>query len=240
MTVFDDETLMRRADGELSAQQADDVDAAVASDPATAGRLASFRTDRKTARDAFPIVPDPLDAELARLVASVGRKNSHGWIERLKAAFVPAQAPIWGGLATACFVGGLAVGWLVLGQNEPGFSVDPSGDITNAGLVKVLDQRLASDGADGQGRAVILTFRNADGQWCRTFQAGEAGVAGLACHHEGGWAMAALAPFKSQSGEVRTASSDTPAVILAAVDAMISGETLDGENEIKARAAGWT
>ncbi|QTC91676.1 hypothetical protein [Brevundimonas goettingensis] len=240
MTQFDDETLMRRADGELSPERAAEVDAAAAADPALAARLAAFRSDRTTAREAFPIAPDPRDADLMRMIGGGAKaKASSGWTERLKAAFAPQSAPIWGGLATACFVGGLALGWLGMRPTPEGFAVQPGGVIADAGLVRVLDQRLAADGADGQGRAIGLTFRDAEGRWCRTFQAGEAGVAGLACRRDGHWAVQALAPFEAGSTEVRTASSDTPAVVLAAVDATLAGETVAGEEEAKARAAGW-
>ncbi len=240
MTHFDDETLMRRADGELSPERAAEVDAAVAADPALAARLAAFRGDRATARAAFPIAPDPRDADLMRLIAGGSEaKAAPGWVERLKATFAPQSAPIWGGLATACFVGGLVIGWLGMRPTPEGFAVQPGGVIADAGLVRVLDQRLAADGADGQGRAIGLTFRDAEGRWCRTFQAGEAGVAGLACRRDGRWAVQALAPFEGSSGELRTASSDIPAVVLAAVDATLAGETVTGEDEAKARVAGW-
>ena len=97
MTGFDDEMLMRRADGELSPERAAEVDAAAAKDPVLAGRLAAFRRARTAAREAFPIGPDARDADLARLIAG-GEPRSPGWIGRLKAAFAPGQAPLWGGL----------------------------------------------------------------------------------------------------------------------------------------------
>jgi hypothetical protein len=46
------------------------------------------------------------------------------------------------------------------------------------GLVRVLDTGLAADGADAEGRAVGLTFRDQGGVWCRTFNAGDAGGRG--------------------------------------------------------------
>jgi hypothetical protein len=240
MTTFDDETLMRRADGELSPGRAGEVDAAAAADPALAARLAAFRGNRAAAREAFPIAPDPRDAELMRMIAGGStKKAAPGWAQRLKAALAPQAAPIWGGLAAACFVGGLAIGWLGQGATPEGFAVQPGGVIADAGLVRVLDQRLAADGADAQGRAIGLTFRDAEGRWCRTFQAGEAGVAGLACRRDGHWVVQALAPFAAASTEVRTASSETPAVVLAAVDETLAGETVAGGDEAKARAAGW-
>ena len=189
-------------------------------------------------REAFPLAPDPRDAELARLIAR-GPARPEPWTARLREAFAPRHAAVWGGAAAACFVLGLSVGWLGQDRTPEGFAVAADGGIADAGLVQVLDRGLAADGADARGRAVGLTFRDAEGRWCRTFQAGDAGVAGLACRDGEAWAMEALAPFRPSGAEVRTAGADTPAAVLAAVDAVIAGETLDAETEAQARDAGW-
>lgn len=240
---YDDEILMRRVDGELSPEAAAAIDAASAADPAVARRLAQFRGLRTLTREAFPAAPDPRDADLARLIAGVGTARPEPWTARLagglREAFAPRHAPVWGAAAAACFVLGLTVGWLGQDRTADGFAVAPGGAVADAGLVRVLDRGLAADGADAAGRVVGLTFRDADGRWCRTFQAGEAGVAGLACRSGEGWSLQALAPFEAAAAEVRTAGADTPAVVLAAVDAVIAGETLDAAAETRARDAGW-
>jgi hypothetical protein len=105
--------------------------------------------------------------------------------------------------------------------------------------VRVLDSGLAADAPDAAGRAVGLTFRDADGRWCRTFQSADAGVAGLACRGGDAWRLEALAPFQPAAGEIRTAGADTPPAVLAAVDALIADETLDAAAETRARDAGW-
>ena len=241
-TPFDDEILMRRVDGELTPEAAAMVDAAADADPALARRLARLRGLRALAREAFPAAPDSRDADLARLIAS-GAARPEPWPARLaggvRQAFAPRHAAVWGGAAAACFVLGLTVGWLGQDRGPAGFAVAPDGAIADAELVRVLNRGLAADGADAEGRAVGLTFRDVDGRWCRTFQAGEAGVAGLACREEDDWRMRALAPFRSSGSEVRTAGADTPEVVLAAVDAAILGETLDAAAETRARDSGW-
>ena len=245
MTRYDDETLMRRVDGELSPEAGAAIDAAAASDPALARRLDALRRVRSLAREAVPISPDPRDQALARLIAAGGpaTPSAAPLIERLRGAFQPRHAPLWAGLAAACFVAGLSIGWLGGGESDGGFTVDRSGVIADAGLIKVLDTRLTGDGADAQGRAVGLTFRDADDRWCRTFQSGQAGVAGMACREgqgeDGAWTLQALAPFSAPAGDLRTAAADIPAPVLAAVDAAIAGDTLDAAAEIEARDAGW-
>ena len=239
---YDDETLMRRVDGELPAEAAAAIDAAAVSDPVLAGRLEALRRLRTLAREALPIAPDPRDDALARMIAAGGRarpSTGGSLIDRLRAAFAPRHAPLWAGLAAACFVAGLSIGWLGGGVADRGFSVGSGGAIADAGLIRVLDTRLTSDGADAQGRAVGLTFRDTDGRWCRTFQSGETGVAGLACREGDDWTMQALAPFQASAGELRTAAADIPAPVLAAVDAALAGDTLDAAAEARARDAGW-
>jgi len=239
--TYDDEALMRRVDGELSPEAGAAIDAAAANDPALAGRLEALRALRTLAREAVPIAPDPRDQALARLIAASGpaHQTASPLIERLRAAFAPRHAPLWAGMAAACFVLGLSIGWLGDGEADSGFTVGRSGVIADAALVRVLDTRLTADGADAHGHAVGLTFRDADGRWCRTFQSGEANVAGLACRDADRWTLQALAPFSAPTGDLRTAAADIPSPVLAAVDAAISGETLDAIAEARARDAGW-
>jgi len=240
MTRYDDETLMRRVDGELSPEAGAALDAAAASDPALAARLEALRSLRTLARAAVPLAPDPRDPALARLIAASGpAKPAASLIDRLRAAFAPRHAPLWAGLAAACFVAGLSIGWLGGDRADSGFAVGRDGVLADAGLIKVLDTRLTADGPDAEGRAVGLTFRNADGRWCRTFQSGETRVAGLACRDDDGWTMQALAPFSAPAGELRTAAADIPAPVLAAVDAAITGDTLDAAAEARARDSNW-
>lgn len=236
---FDDEILMKRVDGELTPEAGAAIDAAAAGDPALARRLERMRGLRALAGEAFPAAADPRDAGLARLIME-GRRS---WMGRLAgglgAAFAPRHAPVWGATAAAAFVLGLGVGWLGRDRPPEGFALAADGGLADGALVRVLDRGLAADGADAEGRAVGLTFRDADGRWCRTFTAGQAGVAGLACREDAGWRMRALAPFRPSGSEVRTAGADIPEVVLAAVDAAIAGETLDAAAEGRARDAGW-
>lgn len=241
MTAYDDETLMRRVDGELTAEAGAAIDAAALSDPGLAARLDALRRVRALAREAIPVGPDPRDQTLARMIAASPRPAplAPRVMERLRAAFAPRHAPVWAALAAACFVAGLSVGWLGGGQAGGGFVVASDGSVDDATLIRVLDTRLTADGADARGQAVGLTFRDAGGRWCRTFQAGEAGVAGLACREGEDWKIRALAPYQPAPGDLRTAVADIPAPVLAAVDAALAGDALDADAEARARDSGW-
>lgn len=240
MTPLDDEILMRRVDGELDPREAARVDAAAAADPAATARLEAMREVRAIAREAFPMAADARDLDLARRIASAPVKASPlaGFGQVLAEAFAPRRAVIWGTLATAAFVGGLALGPLLGGRSDD-LRIDRDGTIRDSGLVQALDNRLTAQGPDPGGRAVGLTFRDGDGDWCRTFMARDAGVAGLACRDAQDWRLQVLAPLTSTASHVRTASSETPQAVLDAVDAVIAGETLDAAAEAWARDAGW-
>lgn len=241
MNLLDDDILMRRIDGELSPQEAARIDAEALADPEVAARLAVMRRLRETAREAFPVAADPRDQALARLIAA-GETQSRapfaGLFQAVADAFTPRRAALWGGVATAAFAAGVLLG-PYLGEGDRDLAVGAGGGLKNAGLVRVLDTRLAADGPDADGRSVGLTFRDDEGRWCRTFRAEEARLAGLACRQGEGWTMRVLARTEGASGEVRMAAAETPDAVLAAVDAVISGETLDATGEARARDAGW-
>lgn len=239
--TYDDEILMRWIDGELSPEEGERIDAAAEANPDLAARLKAMRGLRAAAREAFPVHVDPRDQALARLIGAADRVRPSpldGVRRALADAFAPRRVALWGGLATAAFVCGLLLGPLLGGADE-GLRIQTGGVLGDAGLVRVLDSRLAADGADDQGRAIGLTFRDSEGRWCRTFSARKAGLAGLACRQDNGWAMRALAPMAASTGEVRTAGAETPEVILSAVDATLGGETVDAAAEARARDNGW-
>jgi len=241
MSKIDDGALMRLIDGELSPQEAERIKAAALVDPAVAARLEGMRRLRAVASEAFPVAADPRDQVLAGLItakAAAPRFPLAHLGRALADAFAPRRAALWGGLATAAFVGGVLLG-PYFSEADRSLAVGAGGALADADLVRVLDTRLAADGADGDGRSVGLTFRDDEGRWCRTFRADESRLAGLACRQQDGWTMRVLAPSAGAPGEVRTAGADTPDAVLTAIDAAISGDTLDAAAEARARDSGW-
>jgi hypothetical protein len=98
-----------------------------------------------------------------------------------------------------------------IADRDAGLTLRPDRTVADAGLQRVLDRRLASDGADAQGLSVGLTFQDVDGRWCRTFQSERDGWGGLACRADEAWTVTALAALAPPDGEVRMASSETAA-----------------------------
>lgn len=241
MSTIEDDVLMRFIDGELSPREAERIKAAALINPDVAARLDGMRRLRAVAREAFPAAVDPRDQALIRLITAepaAPRSPLAGFGQALADAFAPRRAVLWGGLATAAFVGGVLLG-PYFSESDRSLAVGAGGALVDADIVRVLDTRVAADGADGDGRSVGLTFRNDEGRWCRTFRADGAMLAGLACRQQDGWMMRVLAPTEGAPGEVRTAGADTPDAVLAAVDAAISGDTLDAAAEARARDSGW-
>jgi hypothetical protein len=85
-----------------------------------------------------------------------------------------------------------------------------------------------------------LTFRDGGGRYCRTFRSGPDRLAGLACRDAGAWRVeTATAWTPAATPAYRTAGSDTPPAVLAAVDGALKGEVFDAAQEKAARDGGW-
>lgn len=244
MTRFNDETLHRRVDGELPPAQAQAIDAAAATDADLAARLATLRAARLTAATAFPARSDPRDEVLAALIAaapSVARRpTSRRALEWSLAAtrrvFRPRLVLSTLAVGGAAFAAGLLAAPLLV--RSPAL-VSQSGEVSDPQLVRVLDNRLASEGPDSEGRSIGLTYRDTDGRWCRTFAAAQDGIGGVACREDSGWTLRALGPLAVQSGDLRTASSALPDEVLAVVDLSLAGDPLDARDEAATRDRGW-
>jgi hypothetical protein len=109
--------------------------------------------------------------------------------------------------------------------------------LARGGLEQALNTQLASDGG-----AVKLgvSFRAADGGYCRTFLSSADHLAGLACRDRDRWVGRTVSAWTPPSPTAyRTAASDTPPEVLAAMDHLIDGAPLDAAAERAARDAGW-
>lgn len=223
MTVVTEEMLIAYVDGELSEADRTVVDSAVMADPALFDRLERHRRLRARVFGAFAnVLAEPIPERLA----TAARPGNVVSLRR------PAP-PTWATIA-ATLVVGVTAGLLVPRGPQP--TIAP--DMTAKGrLATALNTQLASNPSDGSVR-VGLTFRAAD-RYCRTFTAEE--VAGLACHDDGAWKVRmTVARQAGHSGDYRMAASETPPEVMAAVDALITGEPLDAEAEAAARKAGWS
>jgi hypothetical protein len=237
-----DEELMAYADGELSAVDTKRIEAAMANDPALASRVARFRSVRRALHAAYDsVISEPVPEHLRALLGDVAANEppppavdlaAHR--EKRQVRFGP---PAWAAMA-ASLVLGVLVGRALMPSND--LLVD-DGRYAGGALTRVLDTQLASDAVNqSSATRVGLTFRANDGQICRTFShaARTETTSGLACRESDRWAVQ-IAVHGDAQGEFRQAGADVPA-ILDAVDAMISGEAFDADQERAARDSGWS
>ncbi len=250
MKPIDDDTLQAYADGELDAEGAARIDAALAYDEVLASRVQQARALRAQLQALFnPVLDEPVPAHLSALLRPASLQAPTA-----ATAFVAASARrgfgagrrrtsrrwLVPGAAVAASIAVLAVALWWHGGN--GLVRMHDGRQFAAGaLSRALDESLASEPDPRASIAIGLSFRGADGHICRTFvHSSKPALAGLACHDAEGWSLPVLsAAEKTEGGELQQAASDLPAAVQAAVDARIRGEAFDARQERAARDAGW-
>lgn len=213
--------IMAFLDGEMDPAARRAFEADMAADPALAAEVAAHRDLGEKLTAAYgPVADEPVPLHLS-LAAQAAND-------------APPRRPrlAWAGMA-ACLVIGLLAGRYVLAP-EPGVVV---GRAARSELARALDDQLAPQ--PGAVR-VGLTFRDRDGRYCRTFQSRSDGLAGLACRGGGAWQVRIATRWTpADAPAYRTAASELPPEVLAAVDRAIAGEVLDAAQERAARDRGW-
>jgi hypothetical protein len=219
-----DERLIAYVDGELPDEARAQFEAEMAADPALADQVARHRSLASRLAGAYaPVLEEPVPLRLTVAAAA----NDRG---RPRLGLVQ-----WGAMA-ACLVAGVLAGRLA--NPESGALVTRDGALVARGeLAQALDRQLAAQPGPVK---VGLSFRTADGRYCRTFQAAADRLAGLACRADGRWvAQTTTAWSPAATTDYRTAGSETPPEVLAAVDRLIAGEPLNAAAERAARDKGW-
>ncbi|GGA83858.1 anti-sigma factor [Arenimonas soli] len=232
-----DDELMAYVDGELDPDGVARVEAAMAADPAVAATVDTAMQMRARLRQAYdPVLDEPVPPHL--LAIARGRP----------ASIVPAPTapprrrwalPQWAALAAALVLG-IAVSQFALRPPTGPFEASPGGLVARGDLAESLESRLAAEPA-GSVR-IGLSFRSRDGSYCRSFRIeGDRDLAGLACRDAGGdWQVPVLVGSDpAPRGELRQAAGALPEAVLAEVQARLSDEPLDADQERAARDAGW-
>lgn len=242
---FDDEMLMAYADGELAPADAARVEAAMAHDPSLADVVASHRALRRTLGAGFaPALDEPVPEHLLAMLRQPQAPAGNVVALAPRRERAPARRwalPEWGAIAAACVLG-IAVSQWGIPRDEPMLQRGVDGElVAGRGLAAPLERQLAGDAREGSV-AIAISFRNADGRYCRSFVTEAAQpLSGLACRRpDGRWQVAAVMEAAlSPGGELEQASSALPPALLAEIDARIAGEPLDAAQEMAARDAGW-
>jgi anti-sigma factor RsiW len=240
---MDDDTLIAYLDGELSPERRADVAAAVEADPALKAHLERHRALGLRVTAAFAgILEDPLPAAL--LQAAQGPEIPPAPILDLAAARQAREArrALWRrpealGWLAASILAVVLAGQTVLAPSSPLRTRDGRLEARGA-LAKALSTQLASAGPSQGPVRVILTFRNAAGQVCRSFVS--SAVSGVACFDHGVWGVQGA--FGGQGGAAgggyRLASGGDPR-LMDLVGGLMVGEAFNAAQERAARASGW-
>lgn len=244
--TFPDEVLMAYADDELDARTRAAVEAAMASDPEIARRIARHKALRSRLHSAFNrVLDEPVPARLLQVVRNdpAGPRKSN--VVPLRLRRTPRWSwPQWSAIAASLVIGVIAGRLVLVSSRAPGPIVMRSGRVLASGaLADALSDRLVSDQTPADAVRIGVSFRSKSGEYCRTFAvAAPAALAGLACRAADAWQVRVLARVESPgggSGAYRQAGSSMPPSVVAAVGNLIAGEPLDAQAEAAARRQHW-
>lgn len=226
------------ADGQLSLEQAREVEQVLVADPAARAVVDAHRDLRDQLAAHFdPILTAQVPDRLTALLRSKDERGAE-IIDFAAAAhkrakpFVPGRWVRFAGPALAATV---VLGLVGVGLRERGSRTDS--EFAGVEVASALDNQLvASQPADARVR-VLLSFKDRRGAVCRAYAA--SGQSGIACHEGGGWRIAKHFGGDARStGDYRQAESANTAAMNAAQDMAPEG-ALDAASEAEARQQGW-
>ncbi len=225
------ELLAAYADGELSSEQALAVEAEIAGNADLQAELAAHRALRlRLAAHFAPIAEKPVPERLRRAVTGVGGTNVIELVTPSRPRRASTFPPRWIRITGPALAASLVLALLAIGSR-------PSGSYAAGELADALDTQLvATQKADAPVR-VLLSFRDAKGEYCRGFAS--TARSGIACRDEHGWRLRKLLGGRSgASTEYRQAGSADMAV-MASIQDMASGPALDAAEEQAAARQHW-
>lgn len=226
---IDRETLAAYAEGQLDAAERLRVEAAIAADPTLADEVAAHKALKERLRAHFaPIADMPVPDRLRNAVRPPAEVID-------LAAVRKARGSRW--IMSGAIAASLALGLVV------GTQVRDSGPIGNEGgrivaqgaLDKALTSQLAA--AQAQPIRIPLSFRNAQGRYCRVFDAGA--TAGIACRDDQLWVIDRLQSGGGAGDVQYRQAGSAMGEIMAAAQAMAPDGALPPQQEEAAKARGW-
>lgn len=232
-------------DGELDADARARIDAAVATDPALADRLARDRRLQARVREAFlDTLDEPVPAHLQAMLADAAHPSETPGGANI--VVLPSRnphrrmPPAWLGYAAAAVLAVVAIGGAWQRAQSP-VRMRGSEFVAGGALAEGLDNALASAPEAASAVSIGLTFRDRDGRVCRSFgYRGDPALSGLACRDDDAWRLSALERIDAvNEGEWRQAASVTTPAVQAAIDAALVGDAFDAGAERAARDGGW-
>lgn len=247
---FSEETLMAYADNELDAQTRAAVEAAMATDPEVARRVAQHKKLRGQLGAAFgKTLDEPTPQRLIDAARGAPTVRREGNVIPLRRKNTPQRAwPQWASMAASLVVGVL-IGQAIL-RNSGGTGgpvTSRNGQlVANGDLAHALTEQLASTQTDQTPVRIGVSFNSKAGDYCRTFTVHDTtALAGLACRDHDDWHVRVLAQTKqtptTSDGNTtyRQAASEIPKSVMDAIEETIAGDPLDTHAEAAAREENW-
>jgi hypothetical protein len=231
-------------DGELDADTAAQLEADSRNDTALAARIAAQRELKTLLRGAFdPVLDEPVPQRLRDALAgpAPGAVTPIGAGRTRRARVRPAWSlREWSAMA-ATLVFGALLGPLLL-RGPAGLPVTTAdGRLVAATYLDAALSTQLSGSAQPDSVRIGMSFRAAEGQYCRTFSL-HSGANGLACRRDGRWAIQLLegAPKVPQSDDgFRQASSALSPAVVSAIESLGADEPLTREQEQQQLRSGW-
>jgi hypothetical protein len=224
--VVSDEKLIAYAKGELSPEEAHEIEGHLWREPELAARLEKLRARLGGRR--FEM------GKLAGVASAAGA--------RLGALLAPLRGHQPAYLRWALMAAALALGILIGRLSEPAGLIRAEAGQLRAGpaLAHVLDRRIAATPQNLHAELRVgESLQSLDGFYCRTFSSGARGaVSGLACREDAGWIVRVAASGLPPQGEFAGARIEAP-IVMQMRDALIVGDPLDDDGERAARRNGW-
>ncbi len=238
---IDRETLMAYADGQLGPEDRIMVEAAIAADPDMARDVEAHQALRAQLGAHFaPIASAPVPERLKAVLGAPSNVVDMATVRKEKEERVPLLMPSrrWGMMGGA-IAASLALGMVMGTQLRDGGPVATQDGrlIAQGKLDRALTSQLASAPSADAPVRILLSFRAAEGNYCRAFETD--GTAGIACRSKDAWAIAQMqSGVETRRGGYRQAGSAHEA-IMAAAQEMAADGALDAEAERAARMADW-
>jgi len=257
-----DETLSAYLDGELTGEEREAVEQALARSPDLAERLQRLDTANARASAVFGEIderalPEGVRQMLAPSAVGASARLHQARRARLRALgrriFAPGLRP-WAMPAAAAlalvvgYVSGLTTGGLAPEPTRTALLDQTAGVIGESHPLHRVLQRAPS----GESRALgetgeiearpALSFRSEDGRYCRDLAVigGERASRGVFCRGESGaWQLETLVAAKPAGDGYRPAAGAPPQAIQQTVDRLIAGAPLDLQAESQAIEQGW-
>ncbi|MEO0384356.1 MAG: anti-sigma factor [Pseudomonadota bacterium] len=249
---FSDETLMAYADGELDADTAAMVEAAIKADSNIADRVALFDLSKQKLADGLG-EPEPVSAELLASVKAIAAAHNAGTEDSTTpdASVVAFPTPTDRSRSTSfwqlplaasiALLAGLALGPLLPWPGNDDVPQIAMTGLDTPGLTAALTsvasgERIALE--DGSSLKAIASFQDGRGVFCREFELDQSSgqtLVSVACHQDAAWSLR-FAVAASQNGD-----GYAPASSLEALDGYLTAigaeEPLSLEAEADALSA---